>query len=373
MPLDGRSDSTPAASIAQNISKNSSPQNAAAKTPKHVLKWMSQLSDEQLQQEFRNEMDRRTQRKRSLQEVSIDQANKKAMMVHYPATHQGPCTVRPQESIAPDYTSPPQEQSKKPAILATPQEAQLPPTLKPPPSTKPPSEVWMSCYKRMKAFQHENGHSCVTAKHPDKQLYDWYLRNRKHWNNRLKRNDPSLISDDRIELLVDVGMGAKETGPFDTKADRWNERFEQLRVYQEEHGHCRVTHKQDRELASWVSTQRSSYLARKREAETGVKGRSFALTNERLQKLTSIGFNFENVTLSFATRLQQIIRYKAEHGHTRVPVSFKECDNLGRYVSSIKTRYHEGKVAAENIEQLDAIGFDWSRRHVQSNWKSETI
>lgn len=69
-----------------------------------------------------------------------------------------------------------------------------------------------------------------------------------------------------------------------TKSTPWEHRFAELCLYKEEHGHCKVP-QQYPVLGQWVHSQRNHYRAL-------VHGKQSSLSKERLQKLTSIGFDF---------------------------------------------------------------------------------
>jgi hypothetical protein len=75
-----------------------------------------------------------------------------------------------------------------------------------------------------------------------------------------------------------------------TALDSWHERFEQLKAFQKEHGHCRVPGVKEKDsetypLALWVSQQRAQYKLLQR-------GKSSRMKEERIQKLNEIGFDW---------------------------------------------------------------------------------
>lgn len=229
----------------------------------------------------------------------------------------------------------------------------------------------MEHYEQLKAFKQEHGHCYVPSTIADTTFSNWCTKVRKLWIKRLKTGQADLFPDTFVDLLVAVGMGDATTGPYQPYVERWEDRFNERKAHHETFGHFRVSAKENRKLFLWLSSQRQAYLSRQRLAATGVKPRAAALTDDRLQKLTALGVRLKPISLTFDDRLQQMIRYKAEHnGDTRVPVSYKALNNLGRWVTSIKTRYYEGRISADRIARLNALGFDWSRRHVQSNWKN---
>jgi hypothetical protein len=79
--------------------------------------------------------------------------------------------------------------------------------------------------------------------------------------------------------MVLVLSGSKE------QSDPWDERFEQLKSFQKEHGHCRVVptstgkDSNTHQLYHWVKNQRQD-------------GKSKAMSEERIQKLNDICFEW---------------------------------------------------------------------------------
>ena len=60
---------------------------------------------------------------------------------------------------------------------------------------------------------------------------------------------------------------------------------------------------------------------------------------------------------SWETRFDDLLKYKAKHGNCNVPV---KRGGLGRWVSTKRRAYKDGKPSQDRIEQLNSIGFDWT-------------
>jgi hypothetical protein len=131
-----------------------------------------------------------------------------------------------------------------------------------------------------------------------------------------------------------------------------------LLVFKAEHGHCRVPLTPKTPLGAWVATQRWNYRQLK-------KGERSTMNVERMMKLTDAGFVFNARNTEFVTweeRIEACKKFKAEHGHLRIPTSHPE---LGIWVSSMRADYmraKEGKqtpLTAERQAQLEELGFVW--------------
>ncbi|MBK1877594.1 helicase associated domain-containing protein [Pelagicoccus mobilis] len=83
------------------------------------------------------------------------------------------------------------------------------------------------------------------------------------------------VMQERIPLLDEIGF-EWEIKP---STRSWDEMFEALRTFKEEHGHCNVPQnwKEDKQLGKWVNHRRGDYKLGK-------------LTDDMIHKLESIGF-----------------------------------------------------------------------------------
>ena len=83
------------------------------------------------------------------------------------------------------------------------------------------------------------------------------------------------MTDEKLQHLSDMGF------EWSVKKERddaiWNQRFEELREFNEEHGHCRVP-RSSKKLGRWVDHQRNNKKI--------IAGR----TEVRAVKLEAIGF-----------------------------------------------------------------------------------
>jgi Helicase associated domain len=139
------------------------------------------------------------------------------------------------------------------------------------------------------------------------------------------------MTDERVQLLIDVGMGSSDYGPFD-HASAWDANFRELLAFRDDHGHCEVSRtkhaKTHPSLSRWVERQRTAYQQRQKNAKLGVGGvedgnassskggdkkpkKQIQLTDERMKKLRDIGFRFETTHCDFEERFASLCMYKA--------------------------------------------------------------
>ncbi len=55
-----------------------------------------------------------------------------------------------------------------------------------------------------------------------------------------------------------------------------------------------------------------------------------------------------------------LVTFKAQHGHCNVPRRYAENPPLGLWVGRQRKDYNSGKLSAQRIKRLNALGFRWS-------------
>jgi hypothetical protein len=193
-------------------------------------------------------------------------------------------------------------------------------------------------------------------------------------------------------------------GDKDHKRKVWNERFDELKAYKEQHGNCNVpgrckTHPQ---LGRWVETQRKQYHRYMQAKEQGkTQSYNFAIgmdEEDRISKLNEIGFEWsvrgskqttrkDRPKLSWDQRMVQLKAYKEGYGNCLVPHKYAPCPSLGIWVANQRTwkrLYDAAKADAEDvasvtnavkedrIRQLNDIGFEWAPERPSRKRKSES-
>ena len=157
-------------------------------------------------------------------------------------------------------------------------------------------------------------------------------------------------------LRSEMAKTREKTGPERQEGrqdQKWNARYRELEAFKVEHGHCNVRNRQG-SLGKWVRDQRQAYRKNK-------------LSEERVQKLEDLGFvwNPQGTQPTWDERLDELTKYKAEHGDCKVP---KSQGSLGGWVDKQRTDRKKGKLSEERVQKLDALGFVWSPRSTQPAW-----
>lgn len=65
----------------------------------------------------------------------------------------------------------------------------------------------------------------------------------------------------------------------------------------------------------------------------------------------------------FNDRMYELLEFRAEHGHCRVPRSGH--GDLGKWVKSLRTQYRKKQLPEKRLQILNSLGFDWDTRHYE--------
>ena len=187
------------------------------------------------------------------------------------------------------------------------------------------------------------------------------------------------MTQERIDQLKAVGVDFKDTQQKRNVA-KWQSKLELLRQYQEQYGHCNVpeVYKIDGvKLGSWLGSQR-------REYKNLMKGMYAPITQERIEQLEAIGFDFKaslekREEAHWQTKLQLLQQYQEWNGHCNVPQIYEVNGvKLGRWLCdqwSAYKKHSEGKpakITQERIDQLEAIGLDFNeQKSDEAQWQSK--
>ncbi len=201
----------------------------------------------------------------------------------------------------------------------------------------------------LREFHARHGHANVPTKYPPNQLLGNWVSNTRIGYKK------GQLSAKRIQELVELGF--RWQGDRNNSlgaAATWEESFAVLLDFQKTHGHVNVrsTDTDHPVLASWVITQR-------------LKHRRHTLQEDRVQKLEAIGFQWgkaeyqPGLQKSWDQRFTELMAFRRQHGHPHVSKADKEQRSLDIWAKTQRMYYHQGKLNAAQIQQLESIGFSW--------------
>jgi superfamily II DNA or RNA helicase len=137
----------------------------------------------------------------------------------------------------------------------------------------------------------------------------------------------------------------------------WDERLGELAAYKAEHGDCRVPRYWPRNpaLGSWVHTQRKNH-------------RAAQFPPNKVARLTALGFEWDPYASDWENNFAALVTYKAEHGDCRAPKRGLQNRALGNWVGTQRGDQKAGKLSADKVARLTALGFEWDP--VDADWEN---
>eukprot|EP00934_Nitzschia_sp_Nitz4_P004095 Nitzschia sp. Nitz4//scaffold29_size155292//152139//153152//NITZ4_002692-RA/size155292-processed-gene-0.32-mRNA-1//1//CDS//3329546550//4085//frame0 len=147
------------------------------------------------------------------------------------------------------------------------------------------------------------------------------------------------------------------------QSEQWTEKFDELKAFREQRGHCCVPHTFDENpsLARWVKRQRYQYKLKN-------EGKASTMTDERITLLENVGFVWDSHGASWMERWNELAEFSKLHGHANVPSNHAPNPQLATWVKCQRRQYKlfwEGKpsnMSLERINRLEQVGFEWELR-----------
>jgi len=202
--------------------------------------------------------------------------------------------------------------------------------------------------KRLKAFHRKLGHwDFYPETETDKVVARWIENIRNH---------PKRLSPGIREHLISLGF------PFDTRIT-WDHMFARLEAFYRKHGHGYVPafEKRYEALFDWVVEQKRA------------KSR---LSAAQIEKLNGVDLDWNLPRGSddaWMIEYRELIQFKKQYGHAKVPQDFKVNPALGIWVSRQRLSHSKKTLSTEKIKKLQAIGFLWKEdiaRLLADKWKT---
>ncbi len=210
-------------------------------------------------------------------------------------------------------------------------------------------KIWKETFELLKEYKEEYGDCNVPSRWSEnKPLAAWVKTQRTNYRRR-------KLDDDRIKRLEDIGF--EWTFSLEEKWEKgWEEMFDVLREYKEEHGDCNVPLRWEvnKGLGHWVIGQRMRYK----------KGN---LSDDRIKRLEDLGFVWDPSESQWEEIFKVLVEYKKEHGNCNVSSEWEKNKQLARWVKSQRILYLDNQLDKDRIERLEDLGVVWKR--LESQWE----
>ena len=151
---------------------------------------------------------------------------------------------------------------------------------------------WARKYARL--AEHKRVHGTVDITTEDGDLGKWCKAQRKFFNQSSERASISAltpeVAEGRLSLLDELGFDLHYMEQSKIHQNAWESKFAELIEYKNQEGNCNVpnTRGPHQPLGRWVMKQRGMYQA----MLDGDRAKQKGLTQERIEKLNSIGFDW---------------------------------------------------------------------------------
>ena len=237
-------------------------------------------------------------------------------------------------------------------------------------------ELWACRFNELlrykQKFHSDNIMSSIEGSHMweyNRRLARWVYTQRQQYarlNTSSGMSCKSHLTVKRIEALNAIGFVWNE--PEFT----WEYRFEQLKTFHNEYGHCRVPESYDSTLSKWVIDQRHKLLLKMENIHAPSNNNKInsedMLAKARITKLDELGFVWYPHEMLWNERFKQLEDFVAKNGHTLVCRTDENAsDGLASWVSRQRRQYRlasEGvskrsALTKARIKALNRLGFVW--------------
>ena len=198
---------------------------------------------------------------------------------------------------------------------------------------------WEEKFIELQSFAKEYGHAHVPATDSKyEELHDWLIQ-------QIKNQD--FLSNQRKQKLDYLGIVWEYR---DLREWKWQEMYLELKEFYDKHGHSKVPQKWDenRRLSNWVTVQRRTYSEGK-------------MKPDRKKKLDQLDFVYDFRELfedQWEDKLNRLNKFKEEHGHTKVPLTYED-QQLAGWVDRQRTLKQKDRLLPEREKKLNEVGFIW--------------
>ena len=246
----------------------------------------------------------------------------------------------------------------------------------------PRNNKWLSQYEELKRYKAQHGDTLV--KHSNSGLGAWVKRQQVQYTLYCKGDGTkSDLTAERVQLLNELGF------VWSRRTNTWHENYDRLVKWKETHGNCHIipdksTDPEVAQLHKWVSDQRTHYKQNKNSASdkqdciaadsstTTTKNSKKKkapppkLSQDKIDKLKSIGFEFDARDAKWLQKFDVLLKYKQRHGDFLVPNNYQEDLSLSNWVANQRAQYNlymkgsKSHMTERRLKILTDAGFPFS-------------
>ena len=138
------------------------------------------------------------------------------------------------------------------------------------------------------------------------------------------------------------------TNKMSKRSNGWNERYNELVQYKRVHGNCNVPsgYRLNPALSQWVKRQRYQHKLKLNKEHTN-------LTPERFHMLQKLGFVWNAHEANWEESFTQLLKFKVEYGHCRVPTKYPVNQQLSVWVKLQRRQYRLFKASKSSTSPTE--------------------
>jgi len=202
---------------------------------------------------------------------------------------------------------------------------------------------WDIRYKQLVEFHTRHGHALVQRNDdvPD-GLYGWVLQQRQ-------MRKQGRLSDFRMGKLSALGF------VWDVQKHTWRENMDNLRVFYEEHGHCRVMRGWEKSPTLYCWMRRIQSSSKNEFADVPYA------TQDDVDSLYAWGA-VRGYRRSWEQRYEELCKVREDCQRYRViQYDVLKEKGLAAWCRSQRFAHRQGSLPLDRFDRLERIGFDWEK------------
>ncbi|KAL3937932.1 MAG: hypothetical protein SGBAC_007054 [Bacillariaceae sp.] len=233
---------------------------------------------------------------------------------------------------------------------------------------------------RLEEYYKTHGHSLITEKDDDTELYKWTRQLRYNYVHQIRNTTTAVgrkyrrkLSDEKLKQLESLEfVWETKRKKKASKHDSWDSMIRRLNQFHEEHGHTKVTDEDDAKLFAWCKYIRYSYGHQIFDPDSPTRKRSRPrLAKAKLNQLLEIGFDWGMTTRKvrrWDLMFPRLQSYHETNKHCNVTptedLELYHWVNRMRYnyqhqALNIVTTARRPRLAKAKLATLNEMGFIW--------------
>jgi hypothetical protein len=141
---------------------------------------------------------------------------------------------------------------------------------------------WTEKFEELCLYRQRFGHCLVPHTYQENLPLARWVKRQRYQYKLMQEGKPSTMTEDRVKALEDIGF------IWDSQGTAWEERLGELKEFRAAFQHCNVpsNYSENKCLSTWVKCQR-------RQMKLFREGKPSNMTPDRIEKLESLGFEWE--------------------------------------------------------------------------------